>query len=304
MSQVFYSNGKLLVSGEYVVLDGALAFALPTQYGQSMEVVPCEDPAITWVSYDQDGSIWMNEKVTLETLLSNQSVEGSPYLQTLVEVLRAAHRQNKSILTSATGYNVVCKLTFPRLWGLGTSSTWINNVAQWFKINAYELLANSFGGSGYDIACAKSSEAVCYRRTDVYFPTVEDVVFNPNFTSNLYFVYLNKKMNSKEGIANYKEKRGFVTNEIECISTLSRLMATCSSLPAFKELIKEHESIIGSILGERPIKESLFSDFEGEIKSLGAWGGDFVLVACDQNPSTYFTKKGYHVVIAYKEMIL
>jgi hypothetical protein len=27
----FYSNGKLLITGEYLVLDGAKAFALPTK---------------------------------------------------------------------------------------------------------------------------------------------------------------------------------------------------------------------------------------------------------------------------------
>ena len=33
-TQTFYSNGKLLITGEYVVLDGAKALALPTKFGQ------------------------------------------------------------------------------------------------------------------------------------------------------------------------------------------------------------------------------------------------------------------------------
>ena len=32
----YYSNGKLLITGEYVVLDGATALAIPTKYGQSL----------------------------------------------------------------------------------------------------------------------------------------------------------------------------------------------------------------------------------------------------------------------------
>jgi len=34
----FYSNGKLLITGEYLVLDGAKALALPTKYGQGQIV--------------------------------------------------------------------------------------------------------------------------------------------------------------------------------------------------------------------------------------------------------------------------
>ena len=31
----FYSNGKLLITGEYVILDGALSLAVPSLLGQS-----------------------------------------------------------------------------------------------------------------------------------------------------------------------------------------------------------------------------------------------------------------------------
>ena len=36
--QRFYSNGKLLLSGEYLILDGATGLALPTKTGQEMLV--------------------------------------------------------------------------------------------------------------------------------------------------------------------------------------------------------------------------------------------------------------------------
>lgn len=36
--KLFYSNGKLLLSGEYAVLDGALSLAVPTKYGQLLSV--------------------------------------------------------------------------------------------------------------------------------------------------------------------------------------------------------------------------------------------------------------------------
>ena len=34
----FYSNGKLLLTSEYVVLDGIECLALPTKFGQSLSV--------------------------------------------------------------------------------------------------------------------------------------------------------------------------------------------------------------------------------------------------------------------------
>jgi hypothetical protein len=39
------------------------------------------------------------------------------------------------------------------------------------------------------------------------------------------------------------------------------------------------------ILETTTVKETLFSDFKGEIK--GAWGGDFVMVISESDP-TYF----------------
>ena len=38
LEQNFYSNGKLLLTAEYLVLDGAKALALPTKFGQDLEV--------------------------------------------------------------------------------------------------------------------------------------------------------------------------------------------------------------------------------------------------------------------------
>jgi hypothetical protein len=56
------------------------------------------------------------------------------------------------------------QLTFPRQWGLGTST--LINIAQWTQINAFTLLKSSFGGSGYDIACAQNDEPIIYQIVD------------------------------------------------------------------------------------------------------------------------------------------
>ena len=54
------------------------------------------------------------------------------------------------------------------------------------------------------------------------------------------------------------------------------------------------------------VKTQYFSDFEGSVKSLGAWGGDFALAASDMNESqisAYFSSKGFNTVISYRDMI-
>jgi hypothetical protein len=38
MQKTFYSNGKLLITGEYLILDGAKGLALPTKMGQNLSV--------------------------------------------------------------------------------------------------------------------------------------------------------------------------------------------------------------------------------------------------------------------------
>ena len=50
------------------------------------------------------------------------------------------------------------------------------------------------------------------------------------------------------------------------------------------------------------IKYKLFSDYPGAIKSLGAWGGDFVL-ATRKQAIDYFPLKGYKTIYSWDDMI-
>lgn len=305
MIKEYYSNGKLLISGEYVVLEGATAFALPTKFGQSLEVKENDSNAISWISYDVDGQVWMKEEVMMSDIYGTEAIpNGSNYYQTLVEVLRAAHKQNPAICVEGKGYEVASKLTFPRLWGLGTSSTWINNVAQWFEINPYQLLQESFGGSGYDIACARYNTGVFYTLTDLNNPKVELIDFKPPFANNIYFVYLNQKKSSKEAIANFKAQKSLISEQIKRISQISVEMSKCLELSEFMRLINEHESMMSQILRIPTVKESLFKDFNGSVKSLGGWGGDFVMIATTDDPKDYFHSRGYEIVIKYTDILI
>ena len=79
---------------------------------------------------------------------------------------------------------------------------------------------------------------------------------------------------------------------------------TTDSFSRFCELLDEHSNLLSKTLQMKTVKQNLFPDFNGTLKSLGAWGGDFILAASEENPEAYFNQKGYHIIIPYKEMIL
>jgi len=55
----FHANGKVLLSGEYFVLDGAEAIGLPCKLGQSLTVSTLDTSGlIHWQSKLQDHSSW------------------------------------------------------------------------------------------------------------------------------------------------------------------------------------------------------------------------------------------------------
>lgn len=299
----FYSNGKLLISGEYLVLDGALSLALPTKYGQSLDIDSNTSGKIEWKSYNANQECWFKAELALANFEiinhNNQKVAN-----TLQEILRTARALNSAFLIESKGLVVQTELTFPNEWGLGTSSTLINNIAQWAQCNAFELLEKSFGGSGYDIACAQNKFPITYQRNGIH-PQVEKVDFYPDFKENIFFVYLNQKQDSKEGIKMYRslelDKRGL----IEKANNITQKMIATQNLQEFENLVDEHETLLSDLLNIEPVKQKLFTDFTGTVKSLGAWGGDFVMVTgAETEVYQYFKNKGYTTILSYKEMIL
>ena len=303
MKQTFYSNGKLLLTAEYLVLDGAIALALPTKFGQNLVVEKGNNKQIVWKSYDADLIVWFEEVILFDEITTNQHKDYNLVKSTLIEILHVAYQLNPSFVSKSNGYFVTTNLTFPRKWGLGTSSTVINNIAQWLQIDAFELLHKSFGGSGYDIACAQNNTAILYQLVNKK-PVVQTVDFNPKFKENIYFVYLNQKQNSKSAIENYRKNKANHSDAISKISDVTNAILHTNEIESFILLLEQHEEILSSILETKTIKEQLFPDFDGAIKSLGAWGGDFVMVVSQKNPSDYFKSKGFETILKFEEMIL
>lgn len=300
----FYSNGKLLLTGEYLVLDGAEALALPTVFGQYLKVAKSDYPSLMWQSYAFDKKCWLEAEFKLPDLKILKSASATQdETATLQKLLRKTQILNPDFLATNQGYSVKTTLTFPQTWGLGSSSTLVNNIAQWAKIDAFGLQFSVFGGSGYDIACAQHNTPICYQLKNSK-PVVNEVSFDPSFKEHLYFVYLNKKQNSRDSIASYKKQVENVAPYIDTISQLTSQIITCQNLVDFEELLIVHEGILSGLLNSPPVQEQLFSDYFGRTKSLGAWGGDFILATGNTDTPGYFKKKGFNTVIPYSEMIL
>jgi mevalonate kinase len=287
-----------------VVLDGAMALALPTKFGQSLIITESENKIISWKSYDADGSIWFESSISFSSIIKKERFEDSHSIKnTLIEILHEAYLLNSDFITHAKGYTITSELTFPKFWGLGTSSTLINNIAQWLGIDAYILLRNSFGGSGYDIACAQNNTAILYQLIDE-IPKTTVINFKPSFKDKIHFVYLNKKQNSKAAIASYYSNQGNIEQTIPIINKITQAVIETTDSTVFENELQKHEIEMSAILEMQTVKEALFHDFQGTIKSLGAWGGDFVMVIANNNPTDYFKSKGYEIIISYEDMIL
>ncbi len=302
MTKTFHANGKLLITGEYFILNGAVGLALPTKFGQTLTVKTSNENGIQWQSIDNENKIWFEAKFSEQLeILSSSNNEIAKTLQNIL-----SHCE-------LTTYNLslTTQLDFPNNWGLGSSSTLISLLAQYANVNPYELLEKTFGGSGYDIACATAKNPIIYERRhseqSEESRIVKEVIFNPKFRNQLYFVHLNQKQNSRDGIQHYRNLTIDKTEIIEQISELTQKIIYANELDEFCYYLEVHENIISKALNLQKVKDIYFQDFPGTIKSLGAWGGDFVLVASDESPETitrYFREKGFPTILSYNAIIL
>lgn len=296
--QRFYAHGKLMLTGEYAVLDGAKALAFPTCFGQSLEVQNLENAPfqLSWQSFDYQENMWLNAH------LPSNDYSLPEYLR-LQEILRAVEDLNPEVFY---GQNLAftTKLEFPREWGLGSSSTLISLLAQWANIDAYKLLENTFGGSAYDIACATSEGPIVYQNLEKE-KVIEPVELAPSWTRGAYFVFLNEKKNSRDAIKHYRslsDTQSIVTE----VNNLTDALVNATSMGAAIEIVRAHEKLMSRTLQLQAIQEERFSDFEGACKSLGAWGGDFMLALTDEGEAyvrNYFESKGFNTIFTFDKLL-
>lgn len=303
----FHAHGKLMLTGEYLVLQGARALALPLRLGQSLEVTTIDDEngMIHWDAYTPKG-FWFASIFSKHDFTVHAS-DDMDKADNLSRIFKAIKSLNPNILEDANDYFFTTRLEFDKDWGLGSSSTLISLLAQWADVNPYELLKRTMGGSGYDIACATASKPITYKLVNGE-PIVEEIDFKPAFSEKLYFVYQGHKQSSGKEVKSFKEraKSSDFTSEVSEISRISESLMKVTSFDDFCSLLTHHETIMSRVLEQPPLK-SYYPDFQGVIKSLGAWGGDFFLAATElseKEVKDYFCKKGLNVVIKYDDIVL
>ena len=303
--KTFRANGKLLLTGEYLVLKGAVALALPTQLGQTMVVRedPCPCLETRWNAHHPDGpwfSAALNPK-TLEVVETDDSNKAAK----LARILKTVQDLNPKAFQP--GLHFETHLEFNTEWGLGSSSTLLSLLAQWANINPYQLLNRTIGGSGYDIACATASSAIHYRLEQTE-PQIHPISFTPPFADRLFFVYQGKKQHSSEEVQRFNQqwKQDDWIDEVQTITELSMALPTVTYFEDFCTLLQVHENILARCLDREPIQLQ-YPDFKGTLKSLGAWGGDFLLAATEQpyeQVKAYFQNKGMNTLFKYQDLIL
>lgn len=299
--QEYYSHGKLMICGEYAVLHGATAFVIPTRKGQWLRTETLGKtghPLLEWKAYDPKGNIWFDAGFSLPHLITEYSSDISVSVR-LIRFLLNARILNPAFLSEGYSLRVETELEFDPDEGLGSSSTLTNNIAQWAGINPFSLHFNAFSGSGFDVAAARSGKPLLYTMNGSD-PKIEELEWKKPFRDKLFLVHLGKKQNSRSGLPAFQPL--IHQPVIAQISRISRLISANDDYFEFCLLLELAETETGRLIGQTPVKQTLFPDYHGTVKSLGAWGGDYVL-ATGENTEEYFRSKGYRVV-PFNDMML
>lgn len=296
----------MLLTGEYAVLDGAKSLGLPTKFGQSLVVKRTTSTDIIWESYDMNGKLWFAADISLFDFSAVKTKDEviSDFLQ---RVLKNAVRLNSEFLSQWNGFKIETKLEFPLEWGLGSSSTLIYLIAEWAEVNPLLLYFKTEEGSGYDVACAFADGPIVYINSEDEVSYTE-VDFNPKFKDNLFFVHLGLKQDSKAGIRDYLKSVKKKSALVKEITEITEEVLKVDKLSTFEGLMEKHEGLIAKHTGFTTIQQKMFQDYDdGVIKSLGAWGGDFILATSNkslEHVKSYFEGKGLKTVLPYKDIIL
>ncbi len=271
----FRSNGKLLITGEYLVLKGADSLAVPLNFQQTIQIEKSDNPGLNWISKEK-GNAWF--QVTYDTsLFEITETNDEKTAKALAKILKAAIDLNSEFQNKLEKSVVTTNMDFERQWGFGSSSSLISNIAYWAGVDPFELHKKISSGSGYDVVTSRAEGPVVFNRdADKY--TLAKAQFLPSFKNDIYFVFLGTKQDSTKSVLEFNQKKKSFRTEVEQISQITRHLKKSQSLEDFEYYIKEHEQIIASVLKQKPIKETILKNFQGEAKSLGAWGGDFAML--------------------------
>jgi len=275
------------------LLHGADALVLPVVLGQHLEFTPNAGRGLLyWQALDDRGDTWLQASFTLKGRALSTPNPGTKKLQ---HILQAAVRLSDRFLPEG---QVITRLEFDRNWGLGSSSSLYHLVGQWLAVSPLALFrACEEPGSGYDLVAAGRDTPFLFARKG---EKIMDISSLPLVFQETWLVHLNQKQDSLKEVQRFRQ-RAVSLGSIEEISNLSRALLGVKTTADLLSLWRAHEKCTGALIGMEPVQERLFPDFTGGIKSLGAWGGDFIWVAGPDAPH-YFRQRGYTTVLPFAEL--
>lgn len=289
-----------MLTSEYFAMDGALVLAVPTQLGQEFFYEEKNDgkSLVFWEAYHQN-KLWLKAVIDYrkwQVIETNIPSSAEFILKTLKNVQALSEIKFNSNFT----YYLKTNLQFLADYGLGSSSTLMTNLAEWAKIDPFHLNKISLGGSGYDIAVAKERSAVLFQSVpEIKYKKVN---FNPPFKDDLIFIHLNQKQDSREGINFYRSKNKS-QKLVDEFSDITRNVLLCNELEKFSELMLIHEQKISDFLEIPTVSDRFFADCPVFVKSLGAWGGDFVMTSKFDGFKDYFWGKDFKTIFEWSDII-
>lgn len=295
MIMEYYASAKLLLFGEYLVLKGSECLAIPLKFGQKLTVEEDETEIFSWTSCVKEDSFFsLTFSKNLEILQTNDDQKAA-----LIQKIFLLIKQKKPSLF-ARGMSFRMNADFSMNWGLGSSSTLISCLSQWSETDPFELLEQAFGGSGYDIACARAETPIIYKKGKDPVPAY----LFPKVTSRLLFIYTGKKQNSANEVAAFSDKI-ITQDEILHMSSIINNALKSTQIEQFEESVNESEVFLSRILNRPALKEVSFNQYPHSIKSLGAWGGDFFMATYrkEADARQFFKELGYHIQFTYPEII-
>jgi mevalonate kinase len=299
----YFAHGKLLLSAEYMVMHGSKALALPLVKGQTLEKRQSENrQSFDWDAYAGD-ELWFSARFDPGSLriLETNHQEMAERLQ---EMIRACIELMPDFQRDLFRWDALTRLDFPPEYGFGSSSTLTALLAEWAEVNPLDLHFMVSEGSGYDVACALAEGPILYRLRD-QSPHYQHISFHPAFRDQLYLAWLGKKQPTVTHLEQITGRTGPSYETIHQFSQMTMAMVEATTLSEFRLVMEEHEEALSQILGMERVSAK-FDGLPGSVKSLGAWGGDFVMIASEADEKSlkgYLGTRDIQVVYKYNDLV-
>jgi mevalonate kinase len=295
----FFAHGKLLLTSEYVVLDGVPGLAVPTVLGQRLEATEEVGSSILhWSAVDSDGRVWLDG--LLERTPGGWKASDDA-LEPVAQLLNATEKIGQRTLP---GGQIRTQLEFPSNYGWGSSSTLISLVAQWQGIDVLALHFATQNGSGYDAVCATASGPLWYRKTADQTAEWHSTSLAHWPHDSLYLVHLGHKQQSAADVVRYRSLTPSLS-DLKGIEKAARALFEATTFDTWGHAAREHETRMAALLGRTPVSEGALQGYPHACKSLGAWGGDFVLVqVADGSDLQWFKDQGFSTAVPWKTSVV